>query len=239
MLLLTVPTPPTHLAPRAQRSFAKAFERAAAAGAILVDGNNVRAAAGFRMAPLDVAACIDEWTAKSALSGRVIQVWDHGNSLDAALLPHSACVLSGPDTIADDIIVQACAFLPDSPLLVVSSDNGLCGRAFTQLAENRIGRELSTMHSIHYAWLLEAAVGDDDRWVASSRAARGRREGTGERQAGAADLEAWLPAAAAAAPSWAPDAPAARLATWIGGGRDGLVVARASRSFNDVYAIGL
>ena len=54
MLLLTVPTPPTHLAPRAQRSFAKAFERAAAAGAILVDGNNVRAAAGFRMAPLDV-----------------------------------------------------------------------------------------------------------------------------------------------------------------------------------------
>ncbi len=239
MLLLTVPTPPTHLAPRAQRSFAKAFERAAAAGAILVDGNNVRAAAGFRMAPLDVAACIDEWTAKSALSGRVIQVWDHGKALGAALLPHSACVLSGPDTIADDIIVQACAFLPDSPLLGVSSDNGLCGRAFTQLAENRIGRELSTMHSIHYAWLLEAAVGDDDRWVASSRAARGRREGTGERQAGAADLEAWLPAAAAAAPSWAPDAPAARLATWIGGGRDGLVVARASRSFNDVYAIGL
>ena len=134
--------------------------------------------------------------------------------------------------------MQACAFLPDSPLLVVSSDNGLCGRAFTQLAENRIGRELSTMHSIHYAWLLEAAIGDDDRWVASSRAARGRREGTGERQAGAAALEAWLPAAAAA-PAWAPDAPAARLATWIGGGRDGLVVARASRSFNDVYAIGL
>ena len=75
--------------------------------------------------------------------------------------------------------------------------------------------------------------------MASSRAARGRREGTGERQAGAADLEAWLPAAAATAPPWAPDAPAARLATWIGGGRDGLVVARASRSFNDVYAIGL
>ena len=177
MLLVTLPTPPTHLAPRAQRSFAKAFERAAAAGAILVDGNNVRAAAGFRMAPLDVAACIDEWTAKSALSGRVIQVWDHG-TLGAALLPHSACILSGPDTIADDIIVQACAFLPDSPLLVVSSDNGLCGRAHTQLAENRIGRELSTMHSIHYAW-LEAAV-DDDRWVAS-RAARGI-EGTGERR---------------------------------------------------------
>ena len=62
------------------------------------------------------------------------------------------------------------------------------------------------MHSIHYAWLLEAAVGDDDRWVVA-RGARGRREGTGERQAGAADLEAWLPAAATAAPPWPRRAP--------------------------------
>ena len=206
MLLLTPPTPPTHLAPRASVPSSRPLS-APPAGAILVDGNNVRAAAGFRMAPLDVAVCIDEWTAKSALSGRVIQVWDHG-TLGAALLPHSACVLSGPDTIADDIIVQACAFLPDSPLLVVSSDNGLCGRAHTQLSENRIGRELSTMHSIHYAWLLEAAVGDDDRWVASSRAARGRREGTAERQAGAPTSRRGCPWPRRRAP-WAPDAPAA------------------------------
>ena len=159
MLLALAPVmalAPSHLSPRAQRRLTKVHETLAAAPApwVLIDGNNVRWAAGCRLSPQALTASVDEWASRNGLAQRVITVWDHGEPA-AFCLPHTACVLSGEAQVADDVIVQLTGFLPE-PVVVFSSDSGLVGRCHAQRAMQETPAPLTALHSLFLGWILDA-----------------------------------------------------------------------------------
>ena len=121
-------------------------------GLLLIDGNNVRAATGFRYTACEMSACLDAWAHSSAFADRVVVVWDHGSEAAGFLLPHSAVLMSGPKAAqtADDVIVQLCGYLAGgSDVVVVTSDKALLGRCRTQWMEaGAATSEIQCLHAV-------------------------------------------------------------------------------------------
>ena len=232
---------PPALAQRASRRLEET-ERALAShsGLLLADGNNIRAATGFRFSACEMSDALDAWAARAGYAGRLAVVWDHGES-DAFTLPHTASLMSGPHQTADDVIVQACGFLAGAcDVIVCTSDQALRGRCRTQFAEAAVADScVDTLHSVYLLWCLESNA-DGWRTSAELRARYAqphqcRAEGTPQRMAQSNELLEKLQRSAHE--PTAGDSLLGRLAAWHHQGHDGLGVARQSRRGNPVYSL--
>ena len=162
--------PPPRLAPAAVRRLDCARQSLQShAGLLIIDGNNVRAATGFRYSATEMQQCLEIWAEQTGCADRTAVVWDHGSRRCAFHRPgHTATLLSGNEQTADDVIVQTCAYilnadLPSADVMVVTSDQALRGRCRTQLHEmlalpasdrhEVLG--VSTLHSAFLMWLVE------------------------------------------------------------------------------------
>eukprot|EP00965_Chrysotila_dentata_P191083 6174299-Pleurochrysis_carterae.AAC.4 len=96
------------LSNRAVRQLERCRTKIADKPLLIVDGSNLRAAAGFRITPLDLTHMLDHWAGLVGLSSRAILVWDHGPEPMAFQREHSVVLTSGPKSLqtADDVIVQ-------------------------------------------------------------------------------------------------------------------------------------
>ena len=252
-LLGHAPDPcPPRLSPSATRRLEKVNTLLARhPGVLLVDGNNARAATGFRYTVSEMSACLDSWAARSGFSGRIAVCWDHGE-VSSFTLSHSIALLSGSDQSADDVIVQVCGFLGGGcDVIVFSSDKALLGRCHTQWREaDGAASKLHSLHAVYLTWLFET---DEEHGWRGSAACRERyaiphqcrSESTAHRAVQANALLQELRGASTNVPTSSgqgdhqtPAAAAVHaIAAWFGGGCGGLGVARESRSGNPIYAL--
>lgn len=145
------------LAPRALRRLESARQRLVGRPWVLVDANNVLAAAGRVHTVATLTSTLDSWAEESGLQDRLVTVWDvrtatdkhssppratfiiacfffwqGGLSLPSGFtLPSSAAVFSGSEELADDVIVQAVGLLR-GPTVVFTTDQTLRGRCYAQ-----------------------------------------------------------------------------------------------------------
>ena len=125
-------------------------------GVLVVDGNNVRAATGFRYTASEMSTLLDEWASTSSYAGRMLVAWDHGEPTTVAN-KHTMALFSGEISTADEVIVKLCAHLSGScDLLVVTSDQGLRGRCHTQMCEAQFTSGLRNLHSVYLTWMMES-----------------------------------------------------------------------------------
>lgn len=250
-----------HLSPAAVSRLGKVRHRLSEhRGVLLVDGNNVRAASGFRYDAREMQTSLDAWAAAANYSHRMCVVWDHGEPT-SFVTPSSYVLLSGNEQTADDVIVQATAFLScdANELLVVTSDKSLRGRCHTQHLERSADGSVSdarmdTMHAVDLSWLLE--MDEEGGWRTTdalrerySQPHRCRTERTQDRAEQATALMQTLQRSGSAerlerrlerSPSRSilgDSTPLGQLASWYADGTQGLRVARESRRGNPVYAL--
>ena len=215
-------------------------------GLLLVDGNNVRAATGFRFSASEMNSCLDEWGARSGCSSQLAIFWDHGDTATSFQLPSSTTVfMSGPSQSADDVMVQACGFLASGKddIIVVTSDQALRGRCRTQLLEAAAACkiELKTLHAVYLTWMLEMDQvlgwrGTDELRARYSTPHRCQTETTANRAEQAQLLLGALSQSASTTFNGQEANPVVMLAKWYHAGSDGLGVARASRRGNPIYS---
>ena len=250
MMLQLVTTQQTFHPPAVKRLEATRRLLESHSGLLLVDGNNVRAATGFRYTAREMNACLDAWADRSRVAERTIIYWDHGpQPASFRLASGSAVLLSGNDQTADDVIVKSCGYLVGAAdLCVVTSDQALRGRCRTQRIEaptSAATTSLEMLHGIYLSWLLESdeqlgwrgSAELIDRYASPHRC---RTETTSQRAQQAQELFEELARLAAPTaaplPSGSPTSLSAQLASWYQGGCDGLGVSRASRRGNPVYS---
>ena len=155
----------------------------------LVDGNNIRNSFRYEnMSALQLTKLLLSWTIHSSggddIKPQIVIFWDGGTICKSQkVLLTSKCtqqlaVYSGPDSNADDIMVQCCAYITSkgsfiddeqctkkTNVVVFTSDANLANRCSMQLdMENRDTSNSGKMkyqiyHSIHLCLLL---VGDDN-----------------------------------------------------------------------------
>ena len=251
-----------YLSPAAVSRLAKVRHRLSHhRGVLLVDGNNVRAASGFRYDAREMQTSLDAWAAAANYSHRMCVVWDHGEPT-SFVTSSSYVLLSGNEQTADDVIVQATAFLScdANELLVVTSDKSLRGRCHTQHLERSADGSVSdaridTIHAVDLSWLLE--MDEEGGWRSTdalrerySQPHRCRTERTQDRAEQATELMQTLQRSGSAErlerslshstprrSILGNSTPLAQLAWWYADGTQGLRVARASRRGNPVYAL--
>ena len=246
-----------HLSPAAVSRLGKVRHRLSEhRGVLLVDGNNVRAASGFRYDAREMQTSLDAWAAAANYSHRMCVVWDHGEPT-SFVTPSSYVLLSGNEQTADDVIVQATAFLScdANELLVVTSDKSLRGRCHTQHLERSADGSVSdarmdTMHAVDLSWLLE--MDEEGGWRTTdalrerySQPHRCRTERTQDRAEQATALMQTLQRSGSAErlersqsrSILGNSSPLGQLASWYADGTQGLRVARESRRGNPVYAL--
>ena len=246
-----------YLSPAAVSRLAKVRHRLSHhRGVLLVDGNNVRAASGFRYDAREMQTSLDAWAAAANYSHRMCVVWDHGEPT-SFVTSSSYVLLSGNEQTADDVIVQATAFLScdANELLVVTSDKSLRGRCHTQHLERSADGSVSdaridTIHAVDLSWLLE--MDEEGGWRTTdalrerySQPHRCRTERTQDRAEQATALMQTLQRSGSAerlerslSRSILGDStPLGQLASWYADGTQGLRVARESRRGNPVYAL--
>lgn len=160
---------------------------------ILVDGNNIRNSFGYEnMSAVQLTDLMSSWSVDSgsaAVRPQIICFWDGGGTicksqkvLSSSTSTLQLAVYSGPDSNADDVMVQCCAFITSKGcsrddkqyttnkknIVVFTSDANLANRCQMQLemgnsdTSNSGKTKHQTYHSIHLCLLL---LGRDDNEV--------------------------------------------------------------------------
>ena len=254
VLTMTPALAATGLQPAAARRLASVQRLLAQhSGLLIIDGNNVRAATGFRYTACEMSTCLDEWAARSGYAGRMVVVWDHGTAASSFLLQHSSALMSGPKDVqtADDVIVQCCGYLAGAcDVAVVTSDKALLGRCRAQWSEATSTSDaqgsIESLHAVYLTWLLESEGGEG--WRATDELAeryasphRCRSESTAHRAAQADFLMQELQRRGLELQRRGLELGPSNLhmlTSWYADGCEGLAVGRVSRSGNPVYALG-
>ena len=137
---------------------------------VLLDGDNLRAAFGWRLAPETLIAALSTWAGEMGFAGRTILTFDHGRKAECGIAGNLAVCTAGPrgNQSADDAIAKAAAYFaarsPATPIMLVSSDRNLAHRLRLQSLPPPQHPETSTgpqkapkvVQSLHFRALLEA-----------------------------------------------------------------------------------
>lgn len=94
-----------------------------ASACVLIDGDNVRAAFGWRISPEELSVAVDDWAGRCSFGGRTLLTFDHGARAEVLQGGNIAVQLSGPRKYqsADDALVKAAAYFADCAIMLVSS----------------------------------------------------------------------------------------------------------------------
>jgi hypothetical protein len=132
-----------------------------AAALVLIDGDNVRAAFGWRMSPEALLLAVDAWAGASGFAGKVLLTYDHGDKAESFIGSNTAVQVSGPRQQQEQILkslfysgfLSACTgALTFEHLRLQSADDALAqAAAFLSALE---GRQNSTDVRVPSASLL-------------------------------------------------------------------------------------
>ena len=186
----------------------------------LVDGNNIRNSFGYEnMSALQLTELLSSWTIHSSGGGddirpQIVVFWDGGticksqNNVLSSTSTQQMAVYSGPDSNADDIMVQCCAYITSkgscideectkkTNVVVFTSDANLANRCQMQLdmgnrdASNSEKMKHQIYHSIHLCLLL--LKGDDNEVVLNTNDQLAPEWERSERRSSVDELETYL-----------------------------------------------
>ena len=71
---------------------------------VLIDGDNLRAAFGWRMSPEALLLAVDAWAGASGFAGKVLLTYDHGDQAESFIESNTAVQVSGPRQQQEQIL---------------------------------------------------------------------------------------------------------------------------------------
>ncbi len=75
-----------------------------AAALVLIDGDNLRAAFGWRMSPEALLLTVDAWAGANGFAGKVLLTYDHGEQAESFIESNTAVQVSGPRQQQEQIL---------------------------------------------------------------------------------------------------------------------------------------